>query len=337
MNKGFILDGFPRNGEDAKAIFLDAIPEEETNRDHELKDHEGFCINEKTVPQYVVMFEAEDAYLKAKAKEIGALAVGQRQENHSEAQTEKRMKLYREANPSAQDPKHQLAFFQSVIGEPACMLRMVQAPADEKTPQQVEAETLQEIQEFCEQNGKPCCINLITEADVKFLKSLEAPAAKLPADTTQDAGIKSESKSQHGDDATSQQPVEEALDDSNLDEIDLLIRKEEQDASRLAKEAEENSVKEAKAAKEKKIKDDAMAAKMEDIRKQERDLLDQRSQPIRQYLMDNVVPHLTEGLIELCKKVPEDAIDHLANFLLERADLIDEQHIKKREEEIRLK
>lgn len=117
----------------------------------------------------------------------------------------------------------------------------------------------------------------------------------------------------------------------------MLIRKEEQELARAQKEAEENSAREAKIAKEKKIKDDAMAAKMEDIRKQERDLLDQRSQPIRQYLMDNVVPHLTEGLIELCKKVPEDAIDHLANFLLERADLIDEQHIKKREEEMRLK
>lgn len=26
MNKGFILDGYPRNSVDAKAIFLDAIP-----------------------------------------------------------------------------------------------------------------------------------------------------------------------------------------------------------------------------------------------------------------------------------------------------------------------
>jgi hypothetical protein len=51
--------------------------------------------------------------------------------------------------------------------------------------------------------------------------------------------------------------------------------------------------------------------------------------------MDNVVPHLTEGLIELCKKVPEDSIDYLANFLLERADFLDEQLIKKREEEIK--
>lgn len=122
-----------------------------------------------------------------------------------------------------------------------------------------------------------------------------------------------------------------------MDEIDLMIRKEEQEFLRLQKEAEENAAREVKLAREKKIKDDAMAVKMEQIRNQERNLLDLRSQPIRQYLMDNVVPHLTEGLIELCKKVPEDAIDHLANFLLERADLIDEQYIKKKEEEIRLK
>jgi len=40
--------------------------------------------------------------------------------------------------------------------------------------------------------------------------------------------------------------------------------------------------------------------------------------------MDNVVPHLTEGLIQLCKEVPEDSTEFLANFLFERADLLDE-------------
>jgi hypothetical protein len=60
-----------------------------------------------------------------------------------------------------------------------------------------------------------------------------------------------------------------------------MIIKEEQEAERAKKEAEELAVKEAKLAKEKKVKDEAMAAKMEEIRRQERDLLDQRSQPIR--------------------------------------------------------
>lgn len=53
--------------------------------------------------------------------------------------------------------------------------------------------------------------------------------------------------------------------------------------------------------------------------------------------MDNVVPHLTEGLIKLCKDVPKDPTDFLANFLLDRADLLDEQYIKEKEEEARKK
>ena len=51
--------------------------------------------------------------------------------------------------------------------------------------------------------------------------------------------------------------------------------------------------------------------------------------------MDNVVPHLTEGLIQLCKEVPEDSTEFLANFLFERADLLDEQVLKERDEMIK--
>ena len=48
--------------------------------------------------------------------------------------------------------------------------------------------------------------------------------------------------------------------------------------------------------------------------------------------MDNVVPYLTEGLIDLCKTIPEDPVDYLANFLYKKADEIDEKLLKEREE-----
>lgn len=48
--------------------------------------------------------------------------------------------------------------------------------------------------------------------------------------------------------------------------------------------------------------------------------------------MDNVVPHLTEGLINLCKDIPNDPVDFLADYLLQRADEIDKKIIKEREE-----
>ena len=53
--------------------------------------------------------------------------------------------------------------------------------------------------------------------------------------------------------------------------------------------------------------------------------------------MDKVVPHLTEGLINLCKDVPDDPTDFLANFLLKRADEIEEALIRQRDDEIRKK
>ena len=50
------------------------------------------------------MFDADDAYLKGRAKEL--MTAEHRQENHTEAATDKRLKIYREANPNINDPKH---------------------------------------------------------------------------------------------------------------------------------------------------------------------------------------------------------------------------------------
>jgi len=78
---------------------------------------------------------------------------------------------------------------------------------------------------------------------------------------------------------------------------------------------------------QRKAKEEQERVKLEQIREQERDLLDTRSQPIRQYLMDNVVPYLTQGLIDLCKKVPEEPGEYLADFLIKKADEIDQKRI----------
>lgn len=53
--------------------------------------------------------------------------------------------------------------------------------------------------------------------------------------------------------------------------------------------------------------------------------------------MDNLVPHLTQGLIDLCKKIPEDPVDQLANYLLAKADEIDKKKIQDREAALKAK
>jgi hypothetical protein len=53
--------------------------------------------------------------------------------------------------------------------------------------------------------------------------------------------------------------------------------------------------------------------------------------------MDNLVPHLTQGLIELCKKVPTDPVDTLADYLIAKADEIDRKKLKDREAALKAK
>ena len=125
--------------------------------------------------------------------------------------------------------------------------------------------------------------------------------------------------------------------ESDEDEIGTLIEKEMIEAKRAEKEAAEKKLLDEETAKENMEKEKREAAKLEQIRKNERDLLDKRSQPIRQYLMDNVVPYLTEGLINLCKDVPDDPTEFLANFLLQKADEVDLELARQRDEEIRKK
>ena len=51
------------------------------------------------------------------------------------------------------------------------------------------------------------------------------------------------------------------------------------------------------------------------MKQQESELLEVRSIPLRNYLMANVIPTLTEGLIEVCKVKPEDPVDYIAEYL----------------------
>jgi len=352
MNKGFILDGYPRNAEDAKAVFLNLIPgygeepedgaEEEQKQPEEEGAFPGFTLDERILPQYTIVLEADSDALKAKLKELPVERIAGT--HLDDANIDRRLKIYRDANPTVDDEKHIVQFFEKLIGQESCKL----FDDPEKT---VDVnKTVQDMKELLEQNGKPSAINLITDVDNKFLRHVERQARK-EAQAAADAekpGTADPEASHKGVDDTNLTEEEKAAraeeeqkkaheSESEEDEVGALIEREEQEARRAEQQAAEQKIADEEAAKEKAIKDKRDAEKLEKIREQERDLLDKRSQPIRQYLMDNVVPHLTEGLINLCKAVPDDPTDYLANFLNERADQVDEEAMKKRDEEIRRK
>lgn len=75
-----------------------------------------------------------------------------------------------------------------------------------------EADMLADIQGFIERNGKPCCLNLITDRDNKFLKELEKKASEQVA-------------AEGGDHPPTQKEEPE-------DELEKIIKAEEEEAQK---------------------------------------------------------------------------------------------------------
>eukprot|EP00127_Corallochytrium_limacisporum_P004637 Clim_evm12s171 gene=Clim_evmTU12s171 len=57
------------------------------------------------------------------------------------------------------------------------------------------------------------------------------------------------------------------------------------------------------------------AAKVAEPKKDEADLMESESAPLRNYLMKNVMPTLTQGPIEVINVRPDDPVDYLAEHL----------------------
>ena len=48
---------------------------------------------------------------------------------------------------------------------------------------------------------------------------------------------------------------------------------------------------------------------------QEQEILNRKSQALKQYITDNILPVLTSGLIEICNEKPDDPLDYLVRPL----------------------
>ncbi|NXB96034.1 KAD7 kinase, partial [Vidua chalybeata] len=91
---------------------------------------------------------------------------------------------------------------------------------------------------------------------------------------------------------------------------------------RLVKEAQEKAEQKRKEAKE---REERMARweewnkQQEEVKKQEEELLEAQSVPLRNYLMQNVMPTLMQGINECCRIRPDDPVNFLAEYLFKNS------------------
>nr|XP_023402342.1 adenylate kinase 7 isoform X4 [Loxodonta africana] len=87
---------------------------------------------------------------------------------------------------------------------------------------------------------------------------------------------------------------------------------------RLAREAAEEAEREhneAMETAEKLARWEEWSKRLEEVKREERELLEAQSIPLRNYLMTHVMPTLMQGLNECCKVRPDDPVDFLAEYL----------------------
>ncbi|KAL4145484.1 hypothetical protein PRNP1_013153 [Phytophthora ramorum] len=97
------------------------------------------------------------------------------------------------------------------------------------------------------------------------------------------------------------------------------VREAEARAAQRTREqgAQDEAAQQAKLARER--------ARLELLQREETELLETRAKPLRTYLMDTVLPALTEGMLEVVKVQPTDPIDYLAEFLFRKGQELEDE------------
>ncbi|XP_041132487.1 adenylate kinase 7-like [Polyodon spathula] len=108
-------------------------------------------------------------------------------------------------------------------------------------------------------------------------------------------------------------PRNYGLSPEDLEELECKLADErfQREEAKLA----EREQKEAEEAAEKLARWEEWNKRLEEVKRQEHELLEAHSVPLRNYLMKNVMPTLTQGLIECCKARPADPVDFVAEYL----------------------
>ena len=59
--------------------------------------------------------------------------------------------------------------------------------------------------------------------------------------------------------------------------------------------------------------------KLKELEEREKKLLEKKSEVLRRYLSENVMPLLSKGILSVCQTMPDDPVEALANFLLDNS------------------
>lgn len=247
LNRGYILDGFPKSNQDAYDLFVNRTeiqaPKVEAEDGEVQEPQFQEDLNLKIIPQCVVNLTAPDDWIsQSLQKNVPAESLAT---SHLNAENLARRSLVWKGN--------------NVY--------------DEKLKN-----TLQ----------------------IDFFKDWRFDILEFALDSTEESEIIEKTVSASDKEVAEYEPpaekayVEEVLEEDEEEEGE---KKEEEEVKSHAGELTKEQI--------------------EEIKKHELNILNQKSQALKQYITDNVLPALTMGLIKICNNKPDDPLNFLADFQIE--------------------
>ena len=272
LARGYILDGFPRNAEEASALYITTVQVTEKRKvareseegvfDEVEEKVEKTVIDERISPSSVIFLEADESKCQDRcALVLQALGKATSAHHYSKADYLRRSQAYSATALDAFLDTWKLVKSRVNVND-----------VDAKVAYQAVAAAL-------EQNGISVAAyerKGRTVKDPEYVQVVGEQATARNAEVAALAAVEAEAEKAKQDGLAAQAAQEEQMRRDTADKLAL-------------------------------------------VAENERLLLEKRSRQLRAFLEREVLPTLTKGILEVCKTMPDDPIDYLAEYLFAAA------------------
>ena len=323
VGKGYILENFPKNFEDCINIFSN------TPYDKEKKDEEiNYEIKKDLLPESVIFINNyTEESLKNKLK-IKYPDYAERQ-NELDGKFNRRLNNYKHYEEINEDNKKLLIDFYKENNVDIFFI-------DESKFNENNEIDNNKIFEFIERNGSiDNEYKLFDEEEIKIFEIInEKIKNEEKSEKKEEKSEKVENFSENQN-ISDNQNLSENKEKTNSKNNENDIKEEENINSKQIDEKEEESKKKSninesvsEKNEDKKIsnieiskvdENEKIQQKLREIKEREMNLLEKKSEILRRYLSENVMPLLAKGVLNICQNMPDDPVEALANYLMDNS------------------
>ncbi|XP_063713342.1 adenylate kinase 7-like isoform X2 [Symsagittifera roscoffensis] len=250
QNQGFVLDGYPKTYDQAKALFVPEDDIEELEQESKIPQ-----FDKQIMPEVLVSLEAPDEFLRDRVMNLPEKLI--EGTHNTEDKLNKRLTVYRENN----------------------------------------TEDVTALNYFDELEVHPHIIDITKDKSKEAENTVEQ--LKKMIGSTRNYGATAEELAEQ-----ERQQAERRLREETM-EREQRQRQEQEELHEMKRRQEE------------------WKSRLDEVRREEQETLETQSAPLRNYLMQHVMPTLTMALVDCCKARPDDAVDFIAEYLFRNNPQVD--------------